>query len=85
LIIAVIKDLPPIKAVIDNPITLTNKILTGIVLKINSNSVSLYLRNAPSAEPIPRKINSRPFIDYKIMIRAYWGYYEKQTPIVFIA
>ena len=76
--------MPPIKAVIDNPITLTNKILTGIVLKINRNLLSLYLRNAPSAEPIPSKINFRPFISYKIMIRAYWGY-EKQTPIVFIA
>jgi hypothetical protein len=71
LIIALIKDLPPIKTVIDNPITLTNKILTGIVLKINSNLVSLYLRNAPSVEPIPSKINFRPFIDYKIIIRGH--------------
>jgi hypothetical protein len=31
----------------------------------------LYLRNAPSAEPIPRKINSRPFIYYEIIIRGY--------------
>jgi hypothetical protein len=28
----------------------------------------LYLRNAPRTEPIPRKINSRPFIDMKFVL-----------------
>jgi hypothetical protein len=36
--------------------------LTGKVLKSNGDSVSLYLRNVPSAEPTPSKINSRPLI-----------------------
>ena len=46
----------------NEPITLTIKTFTGNVLKINGDSVSLYLRNAPSTEPTPRKINSKPFI-----------------------
>ena len=70
---------------INDPITLTNKTLTGKVLKSNGDSVSLYLRNALSAEPIPSKINSRSFINYKIRIRGHYWYYEKQAPIVFIA
>ena len=56
---------------INAPATLTIKTLTGNVLKINGDSVSFYLRNAPKTEPIPRKINSRPFIYYKIIIGGY--------------
>ena len=47
---------------INDPITLTIKTFTGIVLKSNGDSVSLYLRNEPSAEPTQSKINSKPFI-----------------------
>ena len=49
---------PRIKA----PAILTIKMLTDNVLKINGDSVSLYLRNAPRTDPTPRKINSNPFI-----------------------
>jgi len=49
---------PRIKA----PAIFTIKTLTGNVLKSRGDSVSLYLRNAPSTEPTPRKINSKPFI-----------------------
>ena len=55
----------------NEPRTLTIKILTDNVLKINGDSVSLYLRNAPRTEPIPRKINSRPFIYCEIIIGGY--------------
>ncbi|MEO2219966.1 MAG: hypothetical protein ABGW55_00215, partial [Nitrosopumilus sp.] len=58
---------PRIKA----PATLTIKTLTGNVLKSKGDSVILYLRNAPSIEPTPRKINSKPFIYCQIIIRAY--------------
>ena len=40
----------------------TIKTLTGNVLKINGDSVSFYLRNAPSTEPTSRKINSKSYI-----------------------
>ena len=49
---------------INAPAILTMKTLTGIVLKINGDSENLYLRNAPRTEPIPKKINSKPFIWY---------------------
>ncbi len=35
--------------------------LTGNVLKSKGDSVTLYLRNAPSTEPTARKTNSKPF------------------------
>ena len=47
---------------INAPITLTIKTLTGNVLKSKGDSVTLYLRNAPSTEPTARKTYSRPFI-----------------------
>jgi hypothetical protein len=37
----------------------------------------LYLRNAPRTEPIPRKINSRPFIDMKFVLGLYSGIVKK--------
>ena len=58
---------PRIKA----PAILTIKMLTDNVLKIYGDSVSLYLRNAPRTEPMPRKINSRPFIYCEIIIEGY--------------
>ena len=54
---------------INAPATLTIRTLAGKVLKSNGDSVNLYLRNAPSAESTPSKINSKPFISYKIRIR----------------
>ena len=42
---------------INAPIT-----LTGNVLKSKGDSVTLYLRNAPSTEPTARKTDSKPFI-----------------------
>ena len=45
----------------NEPITLTIRTLSGIALKSNGDSVILYLKEAPSTEPIPRKINSSPF------------------------
>jgi len=36
--------------------------LTGSVLKSKGDSVTLYLRNAPSTDPTARKTNSKPFI-----------------------
>ena len=56
---------------INAPATLTIRTLAGKVLKSNGDSVNLYLRNAPSAESTPSKINSKPFISYKIRIRGY--------------
>ena len=47
---------------INAPRMLTNKTLTGIVLKIKGDYVILYLRYAPNTEPTARKINSKPFI-----------------------
>ena len=47
---------------INDPITLTIKTLTGIVLKSKGDSITLSLRYAPSTEPTARKTNSRPFI-----------------------
>ena len=44
------------------PSTLTIKTLSGSVLKSKGDSVTLYLRNAPSTEPAARKTNSSPFI-----------------------
>ena len=55
-----ITKIPKIKA----PITLTIKTLTGKVLKINGDSVILYLRKAPKTDPAAKKTNSRPFIFY---------------------
>ena len=46
------------------PITFTIKTLTGSVLKINGDSVILYLRKAPTTEPIAKNTNSKPFIFY---------------------
>ena len=62
---------------INAPAILTIKTLTGNVLKINGDSVSLYLRNAPRTEPIPRKINSKPFIDMKLLLGLISGIIKK--------
>ena len=65
---------------INAPAILTIKTLTGKVLKINGDSVSLYLRNAPKTEPTPRKINSKPFMDMKLLLRLISGIVKKTSP-----